>query len=71
MARASEYEMKARPLPLLITSSVFTFSSRERFPRIEKMVNPASSEVKVSVRLMIHASLTKKRNILFPFSILI
>lgn len=49
--------MKARP-PLPRTTSSMLVSSRwARLPRMAKIVNPASSEVMVSVRLMIHASL--------------
>lgn len=57
LASASGYETKARPPPPRTTSLISVSRSCARLPRMAKIVTPASSEVKVSVRLMIHASL--------------
>lgn len=65
MARASGYDMKARAVPVFTTSSIFLSSSKARFPRIEKVVTPASSEVKVSVRPMIHETLKERESTVF------
>jgi hypothetical protein len=54
---ASGYEMNASPGPDLATTDISTSNSFAKLPRIAKIVNPASNEVKVSIKLMMRASL--------------
>lgn len=77
-ATASGYAMKARPAPLLITSSIGMPIWRARNPIMEKITNPAKIDVARFVNVTIIASLreVKERNIfktgsrMFAFSLL-
>lgn len=76
-ATASGYAMKARPAPLLITSSIGMPIWRARNPIMEKITNPAKIDVARFVNVTIIASLreVKEKNIfktgsrMFAFSL--